>query len=158
MQQAPSAGVTCKKVHSTCRFYEASFDVTIEAGFRPDRDRPAARLRKEGDTTMRFMIIIRASRASIPYLLERWLGLNGDTARRIGHVLSQGGEFAFVLFAVGVIQSMIGEPLVHLLKLAMTLSMAAQCFFGLFTNEVISRASTPEPPESHRGWWFEALA
>ena len=107
---------------------------------------------------MRFMIIVRTSRASIPYLLERWLGLNGDTARRIGHVLSQGGEFAFVLFAVGVIQGMIGEPLVHLLKLAVTLSMAAQCFFGLFTNEVISRASTPEPPESHRGWWFEALA
>jgi Kef-type K+ transport system membrane component KefB len=85
------------------------------------------------------------------------LGLNGDTARRIGHVLSQGGEFAFVLFAVGVIQGMIGEPLVHLLKLAVPLSMAAQCFFGLFTDEAISRASTPEPPESHRGWWFEAL-
>jgi Kef-type K+ transport system membrane component KefB len=75
---------------------------------------------------MRFMIIVRASRAIIPYLLERWLGLNGDTARRIGHVLSQGGEFAFVLFAMGVIQSMIGEPLVHLIKLAVTLSMAAQ--------------------------------
>ena len=45
-----------------------------------DRNRPAARLRKEGDTTMRFMIIVRASRAIIPYLLERWLGLNGDTA------------------------------------------------------------------------------
>ena len=24
-----------KKVRSTCRFHEASFDVTIEAGFRP---------------------------------------------------------------------------------------------------------------------------
>jgi Kef-type K+ transport system membrane component KefB len=60
---------------------------------------------------MRFMI--RASRAIIPYLLERWLGLDGDTARRIGHVLSQGGEFAFILFAVGVIQGMIGEPLVR---------------------------------------------
>ena len=75
---------------------------------------------------MRFMIIVRASRATIPYPLERWLGLNGNTARRIGCVLSQGGEFAFILFAVGVLQSMIGEPLVHLIKLAGTLSMAAQ--------------------------------
>jgi len=83
---------------------------------------------------MRFMIIVRASRAIIPYLLERWLGLNGDTARRIGHVLSQGGEFAFVLFAVGVIQGMIGEPLVHLLRLAVTLSMAAQSFALLSTK------------------------
>ena len=74
---------------------------------------------------MHFMIIVRARRAITPYLLERWLGLNGDTARRIGHVLSQGGEFAFVLFAVGVLQGMIGEPFVHLLKLVVTLSMAA---------------------------------
>ena len=105
---------------------------------------------------MRFMIIVRASRAIIPYLLERWLGLNGDTARRIGPVLSQGGEFAFVLFAMGVIQSMIGEPLVHLIKLAATLSMAAQSL-ALFIDEAVSRASTPEPPESHRAWGFEAL-
>ena len=101
---------------------------------------------------MRFMIIVRASRAIIPYLIERWLGLNGDTARRIGPVLSQGGEFAFVLFAVGAIQSMIGEPLVHLIKLAVTLSMAAQSL-ALFIDEVISRA-TPEPTESRRsGIW-----
>ena len=51
---------------------------------------------------MRFMIIVRDGRAIIPYLLERWLGLDGDTARRIGPVLSQGSEFAFVLFAMGV--------------------------------------------------------
>ena len=81
---------------------------------------------------MRFMIIVRTSRASIPYLLERWLGLNGDTARRIGHVLSQGGEFAFVLFAVGVIQGMIGEPLVHLLKLAVTSVDGCAMFFWSF--------------------------
>jgi glutathione-regulated potassium-efflux system protein KefB len=93
---------------------------------------------------MRFMIIVRASRAIIPYLLERWLGLNGGTARRIGPVLSQGGEFAFVLFAMGVIQSMIGEPLVHLIKLAVTLSMAAQSL-ALFIDEAVSRA----PRQSH---------
>jgi Kef-type K+ transport system membrane component KefB len=101
---------------------------------------------------MRFMIIVRASRAIVPYLLERWLGLNGDTARRIGPVLSQGGEFAFVLFAMGVIQIVIGD----LVNLAVTLSMAAQSL-ALFIDEAISRASTPEPPESHHSWGFEAL-
>src|SRR6476659_5509004 len=145
---------------------KSSFDVSISrslvrrdhrGGVQADRDRPAARLRKEGDTTMRFMIIVRASTAIIPYLLERWLGLNGDTARRIGPLLSQGGEFAFVLFAVGVMQSMIGEPLVHLIKLAVTLSMAPQSL-ALFIDEAISRASTPEPPESHRGWDLKRLA
>ena len=93
---------------------------------------------------MRFTIIVRASRATIPYLLERWLGLNGDTARWIGPVLSQGGEFAFILFAVGVMQSMIGEPLVHLLKLVVTLSMAAQSL-ALF----IDKPSPVPPRQSH---------
>ena len=83
---------------------------------------------------MRFMIIVRASRAIIPYLIERWLRLNGDTARRIGPVLSQGGEFAFVLFVAGAIQSVVGEPLVHLIKLAVTLSMAAQSLVFLSTK------------------------
>ena len=59
---------------------------------------------------MRLKIILRASRAIIPYLLERCWGLNSDTARRLGSVLSQGVEFAFVLLATDVIQGVISEP------------------------------------------------
>jgi Kef-type K+ transport system membrane component KefB len=73
---------------------------------------------------MRFMIILRASRAIIPYLLERCWGLNSDTARRLGSVLSQGVEFAFVLLATDVIQGVISEPIANLLTLAVTLLMA----------------------------------
>lgn len=83
-----------------------------------------AALRKEGDTTTRLMIILRASRAIIPYLLERCWGLNSDTARRLGSVLSQGVEFAFVLLATDVIQGVISEPIANLLRLAVTLLMA----------------------------------
>ena len=106
-----------KKVGSTCQFHEASFDVTIEAGFRPIETVSRSSSERKETQPCVSLIIVRASRATIPYLLERWLGLNGDTARWIGPVLSQGGEFAFILFAVGVMQSMIGELLVHLLKL-----------------------------------------
>lgn len=82
---------------------------------------------------MRFMSIFRISRAIIPYLLERgmsyllerWWGLNGDTARRLGPLLSQGCQFAFVLLAADAIQGVMGEPTANLLKLAVTLSMAA---------------------------------
>ena len=70
------------------------------------------------------MIILRASRAIIPYLLERCWGLNSDTARRLGSVLSQGVEFAFVLLATDVIQGVISEPIANLLTLAVTLLMA----------------------------------
>ena len=73
---------------------------------------------------MRFMIIGRASRAIIPRSLERWSMVNDDTARRLAPVLSQSGEFAAVLFAADAIQGVIGEPMVNLLTLAVTLSMA----------------------------------
>jgi Kef-type K+ transport system membrane component KefB len=73
---------------------------------------------------MRLMIIVRASRAIILCLLERCWGLNSDTARRLGPVLCQGGEFAFALLAADAIQGVIGEPIANLLTLAVTLSMA----------------------------------
>ena len=73
---------------------------------------------------MRFMIIVTASRAIIPYLLERCWGLNSDTARLLGPALSQGGEFAFALLAAEAIQGVIGEPMANLLTLAVALSMA----------------------------------
>jgi len=63
---------------------------------------------------MRFMITIRVSRAIIPYLLERWSRVNGDTARRLAPALSQSGEFAVVLFAADAIQGVIGEPMANL--------------------------------------------
>ncbi len=42
-----------------------------------------------------------AIKAVILYGLGRWWGLKSDAARRLGLVISQGGEFAFVLFAAG---------------------------------------------------------
>ena len=43
-----------------------------------------------------------AIKAVILYALGRWWGLKSEPARRLGLVISQGGEFAFVLFAAGV--------------------------------------------------------
>jgi hypothetical protein len=113
-------GGTAKKILSRCRFHEAPFDVIMGAGVETVADG----LRQEGDTTMRFMIIGRASRAIIPRSLERWSMVNHDTARRLAPVLSQSGEFAVVLFAADAIQGLIGEPMANLLALAVTLSMA----------------------------------
>ena len=85
-------------------------------------------------------------KAIILYLLGRWWGLNSDAARRLGLVLSQGGEFAFVLFAAGAVQGVIGQPMASLLTLAVTLSMAATPLL-LLIDEAVSRAYKPEPPE-----------
>ena len=63
-------------------------------------------------------------KAIILYLLGRWWGLNRVAARRLGLVISQGGEFAFVLFGAGALAGVIDQGVANLLTLAVTLSMA----------------------------------
>jgi monovalent cation:proton antiporter-2 (CPA2) family protein len=85
-------------------------------------------------------------KAIILYLLGRWWRLDSAAARRLGLVLSQGGEFAFVLFGAGALQGVIDQPLANLLTLAVTLSMAATPVL-LLIDEAATRAFQPEPPE-----------
>jgi monovalent cation:proton antiporter-2 (CPA2) family protein len=85
-------------------------------------------------------------KAIILSLLGRWWGLGGIAARRLGLVLSQGGEFAFVLFAAGALEGVIDRPLANLLTLAVTLSMAATPLLLLIDDKILA-AAKPEPPE-----------
>ena len=87
-----------------------------------------------------------AIKAAILYALGRWWGLKSEPARRLGLVISQGGEFAFVLFAAGVAQDVIGQHLANLLTLAVTLSMAATPVL-LLADEMIRRRAGPETPD-----------
>jgi monovalent cation:proton antiporter-2 (CPA2) family protein len=85
-------------------------------------------------------------KAVILYLLGRWWGLDNAAARRLGIVISQGGEFAFVLFGAGVLEGVIGRPTANLLTLAVTLSMATTPLL-LLVDDAINRALKPVPPE-----------
>lgn len=85
-------------------------------------------------------------KAAILYLLGRWWGLDSKGARRLGLVISQGGEFAFVLFGAGALAGVIDQPLANLLTLAVTLSMAATPLL-LRIDDAVNRALKPEPPE-----------
>src|SRR6476620_9948634 len=87
-----------------------------------------------------------AMKAVILYALGRWWGLKSEPSRRLGLAISQGGEFAFVLFAAGVGAHVIGQHLADLLVLAVTLSMAATPLL-LLIDETIFRALEPEKPE-----------
>jgi len=64
-------------------------------------------------------------KAVILYGLGRWIGLEAAPARRLGIVLSQGGEFAFVLFTVGYAAGALSRHNTELLGIIVTLSMAA---------------------------------
>ena len=87
-----------------------------------------------------------AIKASILYGLGRWWGLKSQAAVRLGLVISQGGEFAFVLFSAGALAGVIGQPMASLLTLAVSLSMAATPVL-LFVDEMIRRRTVPEAPD-----------
>ncbi len=66
-----------------------------------------------------------ATKALILYWLGRRSGLTPRASTRLGLSLSQGGEFAFVLFTAAVAEGVLSDPLSDLLVLVVTLSMAA---------------------------------
>lgn len=66
-----------------------------------------------------------AVKALVLYLLGRWQGLGAWGARRFSLAISQGGEFAFVLFAAGLAAGAISRDLETVLAVVVTLSMAA---------------------------------
>ncbi|ANO51384.1 monovalent cation:proton antiporter-2 (CPA2) family protein [Woeseia oceani] len=57
------------------------------------------------------------------FLLGRWHGLENAAARRLALILSQGGEFAFVIFGVAVAGEVIETELAEFLIVVVSLSM-----------------------------------
>jgi len=66
-----------------------------------------------------------AIKSAILFGLGRRMGLDSGPARRLALALSQGGEFAFALFAAGTTAGVLERPVADLLSVAVTLSMAA---------------------------------
>jgi monovalent cation:proton antiporter-2 (CPA2) family protein len=103
-------------------------------------------LGSEPVTLFAIVVGLVAIKAVILYLLGRWWGLDTVAARRLGLVISQGGEFAFVLFGAGAFEGVIDQHLASLLTLAVTFSMAATPLL-LLIDDAIVRASKPKPPD-----------
>ena len=97
-------------------------------------------------TLIAIVLALVLIKAAILDVLGRWWGLDSKGARRLGLVISQGGEFAFVLFGAGALEGVIDRHLANLLTLAVTLSMAATPLL-LLIDDAIVRALKPEPPE-----------
>lgn len=76
-------------------------------------------------------------KAAIVYGLGLWQGLTSWGARRMALVLCQGGEFAFVLLAQGVVAGVLGADLADRLAVVVTLSMAATPLL-LMADEVLA--------------------
>jgi len=103
-------------------------------------------LTAEPGTLIAVVIGLVLIKAMLLYLLGRWWGLDSIAARRLGLVISQGGEFAFVLFGAGALEGVIDQHMSNLLTLAVTLSMAATPLL-LLIDDAIARALKPAPPD-----------
>jgi len=78
------------------------------------------------------------------FVIGRVYGLPARSARALGVALSQGGEFGFVLFALGRSAGIFDQPTQDLLVVAVTLSMiTTPPLYAL-----LSRFSGPELPEA----------
>ena len=62
------------------------------------------------------------------YALARWQGFQDGPARRVAFVISQGGEFAFVLFTAALNNGVLDRAIADPLAVAVTLSMIATPF------------------------------
>lgn len=76
-------------------------------------------------------------KALILNALGRYQGLDSRAARRLALVVSQGGEFAFVLLTQGVGTGVLGSDLADLVAVVVTLSMAATPLL-LLADEVLT--------------------
>ncbi|MGH1419108.1 MAG: monovalent cation:proton antiporter-2 (CPA2) family protein [Hyphomicrobiaceae bacterium] len=88
------------------------------------------------------VVSLLAVKAAVLYGVGRWHGLNNRAARRLALAVSQGGEFAFVLFATAVGQNVIDSDLAQLLTVIVTVSMLATPIL-LVLDELL----TPKPKE-----------
>ncbi len=97
-------------------------------------------------TLLAIVAVLIMVKAAVLYAAGRWWGLKSSSARRLGLVISQGGEFAFVLFSAGALAGVIGQPLANLLTLAVTLSMGATPVL-LLIDDMFRRRAAPETPD-----------
>jgi monovalent cation:proton antiporter-2 (CPA2) family protein len=81
-------------------------------------------------------------KSTVLYIVGRWFGLDNRSAVRLGLATSQGGEFAFVIFALAA-GSLIERGLADRMAVVVTLSMVATPFLLLAQGMLMPKR--PEP-------------
>lgn len=102
-------------------------------------------LAREPLLVLAIVLALMALKTLVLYGLGRVFGLAGPEPRRFGLVLSQGGEFAFVLFAAARGRGLIGPALTDPLVVAVTLSMAATPLLVWLNDRFADPVLTREP-------------
>ena len=92
-----------------------------------------------------YTVLLIVTKAVLIFGLARTLGLTGSVSKALAVILSQGGEFAFVLFTLARDTGVLGNDTVDLLIVVVTLSMATTplLFLG---NEILERRRENSQP------------
>ncbi|HEX6827417.1 MAG TPA: monovalent cation:proton antiporter-2 (CPA2) family protein [Burkholderiales bacterium] len=90
---------------------------------------------------------LTAVKAAVLYGLARWAGHKGRPAREIAIGLSQGGEFAFVLFLAAAAGGIMPEPLAARLTIVVALSMMLTPLVYLAAERLLPARRRPAPAE-----------
>ena len=80
---------------------------------------------------------------AVLFTVGKLFGHDSASARNLGFVLPQGGEFAFVLFSAAVVHQVLARDLAELLILVVTLTMVATPLLFLFNKSVLRRFRQP---------------
>jgi glutathione-regulated potassium-efflux system protein KefB len=112
-------------------------------------------LKREWQLVLLLTAVLVIVKTVVLYGLGRRQGLDGRASRRLGLALSQGGEFAFVLFSAGIGAGVMSKSLSEILTLVVTLSMAATPLLlridGMLTGRRRVHPADFETPQSNQG-------
>ncbi len=86
-------------------------------------------------------------KASVVYLLCRISGARHDISLQTGTLLSQSGEFGFVLFGFAAVSGVLEKAIGDILTLVIALTMVLTPFVVKLTNSLLIRFYTPAPTE-----------
>jgi Kef-type K+ transport system membrane component KefB/voltage-gated potassium channel Kch len=91
------------------------------------------------------VLALLVAKALVLYAVARWQGLAARSARRLAVAVSQGGEFAFVLFTSAVAAGVLARPTADFLSVLVTLSIMATPLLLLIDEALARRAPVPLP-------------
>lgn len=103
------------------------------------------------DTILLIVVFLMAAKAIVLFPLARVYGIcDRKGAASLAAVLSQGGEFAFVLFAIVARHQLLQSELIDQLILAVAISMLATPIVYLVNEQLLSRLDKAAEPEYDR--------
>ncbi len=96
-----------------------------------------------------FTLLLVITKLTVLFALARFAGFTTATSRAIAVVLSQGGEFAFVLFTLARDSGVLDAQTVELLIVVVTLSMASTPFLFIANERSQQRKKSAKPEPTY---------